>query len=179
VAARISLQDADWAQGSTQTKAKTGGGKKEQIHPMVTLDGFTLTPGNRMMIIRHGRWEVSMGEMEREEEKREDEPEQVSPKIKKIRLDDFYETFGIPDVGKVEIDSIGVYIREIANENIYGDIVGLNVQNAMASIGQSLALGNITCNEIIPSSSMQAIYRNKKVVFRCYHTPTHEFEIQV
>ncbi|WP_117190615.1 hypothetical protein [Rhizobium terrae] len=104
------------------------------------------------------------------------------PQTKTVKLEDLRLLFKVPPSDQAELEGIGAQIRSLSTPfDLQESVVGFRTQKAMASITQSLALSDITCDESATEkpSKMQAVYRGGKVVFRCYHSPTHEFEIDV
>ncbi|WP_269581001.1 hypothetical protein [Roseibium sp. Sym1] len=104
-------------------------------------------------------------------------------KVKSIDLDKVAETFRFP---KLEPDTD--YSTDLLLEAITavikrssGGAVTVAVAQAVMGLASVMMQSGMMCDDsdTDPPSPMEPRYRDGKVVFRCKHTPAHEFEIDV
>lgn len=86
----------------------------------------------------------------------------------------------------VEIDDLIADMRAVRESEFESALkadfpVGFALQRSLSKISGMLLTSGVMCDESSTEkpSVMDATYRGGKVVFRCFHTPFHEFEVDV
>ncbi|WP_319529581.1 hypothetical protein [uncultured Cohaesibacter sp.] len=103
--------------------------------------------------------------------------------VKSIALDKIAETFRFPKSEPDNDYSTELMINAIAAvaKLSSSEVVTLAAAQAMMGLASVMMQSGMMCDDsdIDPPSPMEPRYRDGKVVFRCKHSPAHEFEINV